>query len=82
MTTDAIASTLHSMLRLWRYARRHWRRFLWGSLVLLLTNAAAMTIPQLFRFAVDGIYEGSPLEHLRLIAWTLILVAAGGAVFR
>ena len=43
------------MSRLWHYARRYRGRMIWGSMMLLLTNAAAMVIPQLFRFAIDGI---------------------------
>jgi len=70
------------MDRLWKYFRRYWTRWGWGCVMLLLTNAAAMTIPQLFRFAVDGLEQGAPLEHLRGIALTLVLLALGAAAFR
>lgn len=70
------------MKRLWAYAERYWARWLWGCVLLLLTNAAAMTVPQLFRFAVDALHQGAPLTDLRVLALTLILIALCGAVFR
>lgn len=41
-----------------------------------------MMIPQLFRFAIDGITTGAALADLRGIALTIVLVALGGAAFR
>lgn len=70
------------MRRLWQFARRGWKRWLWGFVLLGLTNAAAMAIPQLFRFAVDGLQAGAALGDLRGIALTMVLIAVGGAVFR
>ena len=70
------------MERLWMFARRHRGRWLWGGLLLLLTNAASMSIPQIFRFSIDAINGGAGLETLRDLALTLMLVAGCGAVFR
>lgn len=70
------------MERLWQFARRRWRRWLWGVALLVLTNAAAMVIPQLFRMAIDGIQAGAELVDLRGIALLMILVACCGAAFR
>src|SRR2546427_5091836 len=62
--------------------RRYRGRWLWGALMLLATNLAAMAIPQLFRFAIDGLRAGQPVSDLRDIAVTLVVVAIAGAVFR
>ncbi len=70
------------MQRAWVVARQHRRRWLWGGFMLLLTNAAAMTIPQLFRFGLDGVRAGAPVDELTRIAGVLVVLAAGGAVFR
>lgn len=50
--------------------------------MLLLTNATTMAVPQLFRFAVDGVRGGAPVHALRQIAVTLVLVAVSGMIFR
>jgi ATP-binding cassette subfamily B protein len=70
------------MERLWKYYRRYWTRWTWGCVMLLLTNGVTMLIPQLFRFAVDGIEGGMAVGHLRGIALTLVLLALAGAAFR
>jgi len=70
------------MKRLWFYAGQHWRRFGWGILMLLLTNAAALTLPQLTRFAIDGIISGESVDSIKQIAWTMVVVAIAGASFR
>ena len=70
------------MTRLWFYARQHWRRFGWGILMLLLTNAAALALPQLTRFAIDGIINGESVDSIKQIAWTMVVVAIAGASFR
>ncbi len=70
------------MKRLWFYARHHWRRFGWGILMLLLTNAAALALPQLTRFAIDGIINGESVDSIKQIAWTMVVVAIAGASFR
>ena len=70
------------MNRLLQHARRHAKRWVWGCLMLLLTNATTMAVPQLFRFAVDGIRENAPVEVLHQIALTLVLVAVAGMLFR
>lgn len=41
-----------------------------------------MVIPQLFRFAIDGINAGAAIADLRGIALTMVLVAIGGGAFR
>ncbi|MBI3178350.1 MAG: hypothetical protein HYZ27_01740, partial [Deltaproteobacteria bacterium] len=62
--------------------RRYRGRWAWGILMLFGTNAAAMAIPQLFRFAVDGMHSAAPVSDLRDIALTLLVIALAGAVFR
>lgn len=70
------------MNRLWEFAKRYRWRWIWGCFLLLLTNATTLVIPQLFRYAIDGIRSGAPLDDLRQIALILVLIALGGAVFR
>jgi ATP-binding cassette subfamily B protein len=55
---------------------------LFGFAMLLLTNAATMAIPQLFRLAIDGLRAHETAENLRSIAWTMVAVALLGAIFR
>ncbi len=62
--------------------RRYKGRWAWGILMLLATNLAAMAMPQLFRYAVDGMHGGAPVSDLYDIAITLLVVALAGAVFR
>lgn len=50
--------------------------------MLLLTNAAAMTIPQLFRTAINGLRAGETAGNLRGIAAMMVAVAVLGALFR
>lgn len=70
------------MGRLWKYAYAYRFKWLWGIFMLVLTNATTMAIPQLFRFAIDGMKEGDAFETLRDIALLLILLALAGAFFR
>ncbi len=70
------------MQLLWMYVRRYHRRWLWGSFMLLCTNAAVMPIPMLLRYAVDGIRAGAPSSELRELAVELVLLALGAALFR
>ena len=57
-------------------------RWLFGFAMLLLTNAATMAIPQLFRLAIDGLRAHETAQNLRSIAWTMVAVAVLGAIFR
>lgn len=50
--------------------------------MLLLTNAATMTIPQLYRLAIDGLRHGEDAATLSRIALCLVGVAVCGALFR
>ncbi|MED5463679.1 MAG: ABC transporter ATP-binding protein [Myxococcota bacterium] len=50
--------------------------------MLLLTNAAALALPQLTRFAIDGIINGESVDSIKQIAWTMVVVAIAGASFR
>ena len=70
------------MGRLWKYAYAYRFNWLWGIFMLVLTNATTMAIPQLFRFAIDGMKEGDAFETLRDIALLLVLLAVAGAFFR
>ena len=70
------------MGRLWKYAYAYRFKWLWGIFMLVLTNATTMAIPQLFRFAIDGMKEGDAFETLRDISLLLILLALAGAFFR
>ncbi len=72
-----------AMARLWRVARVHTRRWLWGFVLLLLTNASAMVIPQLVRRAIDDINaSGVDAASLRDLAILMIAIAVAGAVVR
>ena len=74
------------MARLWRVARAHTHRWVWGFFLLLLTNASAMVIPQLVRRAIDDINGSSAgnvdAASLRNLAILMVAIALGGAVVR
>lgn len=70
------------MRLLWQYTKEQRPRFLWGCLLLVLTNATTMALPQLFGVLVDGVNEGIDRDTLLTIAGLMLLLAAGGAVFR
>ena len=70
------------MQRLWGYARQHRGRIGWGILMLLFTNVVTQALPQLMRFAIDGINEGASVEYLRELAMYMVVLAIAGAVFR
>lgn len=70
------------MRRIAGYLGAHKVRLIWGGLMLLLTNAAAMGIPQLFRRAVDAIRGGADADTLQGLALGLVVLAACGALFR
>lgn len=70
------------MTRLWAHAGRILPRWIWGGLMLLLTNVTTMAVPQLFRRAIDGLKGGVPLQQLHLMAGLLVVVAIAGAIFR
>ena len=77
-----VASSAHS--RLWRVCRAHTGRWLWGIVLLLLTNAAAMATPQLVRYAIDAIEseDGVDAGVLKGLALCMIAFAIGGAIVR
>ena len=70
------------MKRLWARVVGHWRRLVWGCILLLLTNATALTIPQLTRIAIDGLQASDSNDFLKEIAVVMVLVAVAGACFR
>ena len=70
------------MGRLWKYAYAYRFKWLWGILMLVLTNLTTMALPQLFRFAIDGMKEGDAFTMLREIAFLLVVLAVAGAFFR
>lgn len=75
-----------AMARLWRVARAHTRRWVWGFALLLLTNASSMAIPQLVRWAVDDINAATDghvdAASLRTLAILMVVLAVGGALVR
>ena len=70
------------MQRLWGYARQHTGRIGWGILMLLFTNVVTQALPQLMRFAIDGINEGASVDYLRELAMYMVVLAIAGVVFR
>ncbi len=74
------------MGRLWRVARAHTRRWVWGFALLLLTNAASMAIPQLVRWAIDDINAATDghvdAAGLRTLAILMVILAVAGALVR
>ncbi len=70
------------MDRLLFFARPYTRRFLWGAVLLLLTNATSLAMPQLVRMAIDGLHEGTSMDFLRDIAVMMVALAVAGAIFR
>ena len=50
--------------------------------MLLFTNIVTQALPQLMRFAVDGINEGASVDYLRELALYMVVLAVAGAVFR
>ena len=51
------------MKRLWVHAARHKKRFGWGILMLLLTNAVAQCMPQLMRMIINGLESGESVDY-------------------
>lgn len=70
------------MKRLWSRAAGHWKRMVWGCILLLLTNATALSIPQLTRMAIDGLQAPDSSDFLKKISLVMVLVAIAGACFR
>ena len=70
------------MQRLWRYCRPYGVRWVWGTCLLLATNGATLAIPELFRFAIDGIHHRHEAFYLQQVAICLITIALAGACFR
>ena len=70
------------MKRLWVHAARHKKRFGWGILMLLLTNAVAQCMPQLMRMIINGLESGESVDYLQALAWAMVGLAISGAVFR
>lgn len=70
------------MRRLWLFCVPYRRRWFWGIAMLVLTNVASMTIPQIIRTTINGLTLGVDYRELRTIALVLVVVACAGAVFR
>lgn len=71
--------TLH---RLWAHARRQLRQWSFGTLMLLCTNAAVLSIPPLHKRATDGLQHGAPASSLVHIALVMASIAAINVIFR
>jgi ATP-binding cassette subfamily B protein len=63
------------MGRIWQYAWRYWRRYLFGGLCLLATATLVMWIPWWIREAVRVIEHGGSMSEVAYFA-VLIIVAA------
>lgn len=50
--------------------------------MLLLTNAAALALPQLTRWIIDAIRDGESVDTLKRLALAMVGVAVAGALFR
>ena len=68
--------------RLFQRASKYKWRIFWGCLLLLGTNATMLAIPELMGIAVDGVRAGESVDYLRGLAYTMVLYAIAGAVFR
>jgi ATP-binding cassette subfamily B multidrug efflux pump len=66
---------------LWPYVRRHWLRYAFGFLCLVVTASLAMTVPYLVRFGINSIQRGE-LARLPGLAGEIGLVAVLMALAR
>ena len=63
------------MRRLWPYLRRHYRAYLLGGLVLVLTNLLMVSIPYLLSKMVERL-EAEPIDVSHLLRLLLIVLGA------
>jgi ATP-binding cassette subfamily B multidrug efflux pump len=61
--------------RLWPYLRRHYRAYLLGGLMLVVTNLLMVSIPYVIGKMV-GLLEGDPIDVSRLLRLLLIVLGA------
>ena len=73
---------LGGMWVLWQTVRGRLTPWLAGIVMLLLTQACSMAIPQLFRRAIDGIQAQAGEPALRRVALYLVLCAGVGMLCR
>ncbi|GAB4370861.1 MAG: ABC transporter ATP-binding protein [Acidobacteriota bacterium] len=64
--------------RLLGYARPWSARYAVGGVLLVATNALAVSIPWLLRGAIDGLHQGAPLDRVTLV----VLAIAGLALLQ
>jgi len=67
--------------RIRTYLARYWGAFAVGLVFLVLTQAFALSVPRLLRWATDGLL-GDDLGRVRDVAFGLIAVALAGALAR
>lgn len=76
MTSHTIRNRFESLWTLGRhYAGVHWRFYLLGTVMLILTNLFTLEIPQLAKTIVNAVEKGEPLGQYTNL--TLIIVALG-----
>ena len=69
------------MSRLWGYLRRHRLRYLGGIACLVAATTLSMTIPWLYKQAVDGIAAGAgPRQLARYLGLVVVIAVVGGVV--
>jgi ATP-binding cassette, subfamily B, multidrug efflux pump len=73
---------MFSKLRpLFPYMRRHWQRFVWGSIAAILSNAFWILFPQVIRRAIDDLNQGVTRQKIVLYAGLLIAVSIFKGIF-
>ena len=76
MKRDAIQDSIRAgMRRLWPYLRRHYRAYLLGGLVLVVTNLLMVSIPYLMSKMVERL-EAAPIDVSHLLRLLLIILGA------
>lgn len=73
---------MRTLRRFWQHAANEHRRFGWGIVLLLATNALGLSIPWLLRAAVHGIERGVATAQLARFALAIVAVAVVQAVIR
>ena len=61
--------------RLWPYVRRHYRAYLFGGLMLIVTNLLMVSIPSLISKMVE-LLEADPIDVSRLLRLLLLVLGA------
>jgi len=70
------------LAHLWDYIKPHSKRFSWGLLCILATNAIAVLAPWVLKYAIQDLQAGVTSQKIYTYALLLVLIALVAGVFR